>query len=58
MTYQDKKVLRLGGIEALRAVAAMMIMLFHMVELPKLIIPEYLNIIRTHFGLGVSLFTH
>lgn len=47
---------RLAGIEALRAVAALMVVFYHLVELPKFQIPESIGIIKTHFGFGVPLF--
>lgn len=40
----------------MRCYAAMAIMLFHLVALPKLQIPDYLSFIPTHFGFGVPLF--
>lgn len=49
---------RLDGIESLRAVAASMIILYHMVLLPSpnIPLPSYLSIIKDKFGLGVPLF--
>jgi peptidoglycan/LPS O-acetylase OafA/YrhL len=47
---------RLAGIESLRWVAAAMIVVYHTVEMTKLPIPSELNVIKTHFGMGVPLF--
>ncbi|MEM9903649.1 MAG: acyltransferase [Cyanobacteria bacterium P01_D01_bin.44] len=49
---------RLAFIDALRGLASIAIILFHLVGIPKpaLEVPPFLNIIKTHFGLGVTLF--
>lgn len=47
---------RLDSIESLRGVAAFLIVMYHLVELLALPIPSSLNVIRSHFGLGVPLF--
>jgi peptidoglycan/LPS O-acetylase OafA/YrhL len=47
---------RLDSIESLRGVAALLIVMYHLVELLALPTPSVLNVIRTHFGLGVPLF--
>jgi peptidoglycan/LPS O-acetylase OafA/YrhL len=47
---------KLNAIESLRGVAALMVILYHMAELLKLPIPTHLEVIRSHFGLGVPLF--
>jgi len=46
----------LPGLLAMRCYAAMMIVVFHLVALPKLALPNYLWFIPTHFGFGVPLF--
>lgn len=43
-------------IESLRGVAAMMVVLYHLVELLKVPLPASLDVIRSHFGLGVPFF--
>jgi peptidoglycan/LPS O-acetylase OafA/YrhL len=47
---------RLAGIESLRGVAALMILIFHVVELMKVPVPAALSFVSSHFGLGVPLF--
>lgn len=43
-------------IESLRGVAAMMVVLYHLAELLKVPLPASLDVIRSHFGLGVPFF--
>ena len=53
MSSEDKN---LGPLESLRAVAALMIVVFHLVEMMKLPPPPGISFISSHFGLGVPLF--
>ena len=47
----------LPGLYGLRAIAALMIVLFHLVSLPTNVrVPEVFSVIKTHFGQGVPLF--
>ena len=48
--------IQLNGIESLRGVAALMVLLFHVAALLKLTPPAYLSFVSTHFGNGVPLF--
>ena len=54
--HSGKALARVDGVEALRCIAAVMIVVFHTVALSRMVIPSYLDVIRTHFGLGVPLF--
>jgi peptidoglycan/LPS O-acetylase OafA/YrhL len=47
---------KLDSIESLRGIAALMVLLFHVVGLMEIPLPGSLSFISTHFGLGVSLF--
>ncbi|MDV3351555.1 acyltransferase [Leptolyngbyaceae cyanobacterium CCMR0082] len=49
---------KLTFIYALKGLASLAIVLFHLVAIPQpnLEIPVFLNVIKTHFGLGVTLF--
>lgn len=46
----------LPGLHGLRAVAALMVLLYHLHAIPGLAVPAALPWIATHFGLGVHLF--
>lgn len=48
--------LKLTEIEALRSLAALMIIVYHLALLPKLRMPDYLSSVIKHLGLGVPLF--
>lgn len=56
MTTNQIPLKRLDSIESLRGVAALMIVLFHLVELAHLPLPHGLEFVRSHFGMGVPLF--
>jgi hypothetical protein len=45
-----------GSIESLRGVAALMVLLYHVVALLRIPAPSSLDFISRHFGLGVPLF--
>ncbi len=47
---------QLNSIESLRGVAALMVICYHTVALMKVPAPAHLQLIETHFGLGVPLF--
>lgn len=47
---------RLPGLHGLRALAAGMVILYHVHAIPGLAVPAWLNLATTHFGLGVHLF--
>jgi peptidoglycan/LPS O-acetylase OafA/YrhL len=46
----------LPGIHGLRAVAALMVLLFHLAPLSNLVLPEQLGFVGAYFGFGVHLF--
>src|SRR3546814_12598933 len=48
--------IKLDGLLTVRCVAALMIVLFHLIRMPGLQIPQGLEIIKNHFGIGVPLF--
>lgn len=48
--------IKLSGLDATRCYAALSIVLFHLVHMAKLDVPEPANFIETHFGFGVPLF--
>ena len=47
---------QINGVESLRGAAALMVLVYHVVELMKIPVPDELAFIRSHFGLGVPLF--
>ncbi len=47
---------RLGGLESLRGYAALSIVCFHVIWIPKLIDPNLLGFMKWYFGFGVPLF--
>jgi peptidoglycan/LPS O-acetylase OafA/YrhL len=44
------------ALESLRGVAALMVVVYHLVELVHVALPTTLGFVKTHFGLGVPLF--
>ena len=53
---ETKKKILLDGLHALRGIAAMMIVLFHLHWMAKLEIPDSFWLIKDYFGMGVPLF--
>jgi len=47
---------KLAGVHGLRAIAALMIVIFHTYGIPKLEMPGWLWLVSNRFGLGVHLF--
>lgn len=47
---------QLAAIESLRALAALMVLVYHLSELAKVPLPEGLGFVRNYFGQGVPLF--
>lgn len=47
---------KLAGLDATRCFAALAIILFHLVRMPDLVIPQPLYFIKNYFGFGVPLF--
>jgi peptidoglycan/LPS O-acetylase OafA/YrhL len=47
---------KLPGLHGLRALAASMVVLYHLHAIPSLAVPGALNLVTSHFGLGVHLF--
>ncbi len=50
------KIHRLDGLDIMRGVAAMMIVLFHIAHMNKVGLTDSLTLIKTHFGYGVPFF--
>ena len=47
---------KLDGLHGMRAIAASMIVIFHVTYLSKVPIPDAFKTVKTHFGLGVHIF--